>query len=359
MYEPIFKLNIKADAGIEDAKQEIKKREQEMKLLPLSGISKEKIFLVATEELMNKVQNIQLIYKKVSKRNKAKDIILLDAYHSATIEGARTTVESVKNSFSKPKTKDDKMVINTVKGCDYAYRNFIDETSIRALWEIVVNDVCENVSKSGTLYRDGTVFIGSESKIIYVPAQPEQLPDMMSQLFSFLKNDELDVILKAFVMHFYFVYLHPFCDGNGRTARIWTASYLYHNGYEKMMYLPLSRTINENLSGYYGNLADSEWKYEQNGQVYLDITPFVFYMLEMLGKCIITSILEENELDEAQKLLLTKMKKRGSGAEITVKNAQKILSETEEQTVKILETLVEMGYLYKTVRDTVEVYILR
>lgn len=170
-------------------------------------------------------------------------------------------------------------------------------------------DLCENVSKSGTLYRDEMVFIGSESKIIHVPAQPEQLPDMMSQLFSFLKNDELDVILKVFVM-----------------------------------YLPLSRTINENLSGYYGNLADSEWKYEQNGQIYLDITPFVFYMLEMLEKCIIMAILEENELDEAQKLLLTKMKKRGSGAEITAKNAQKILSETEEQTVKILETLVEMGY---------------
>lgn len=359
MYEPIFKLRIKADVGIENAAREIKKREESMKLLPLSGISEEKIYLVTTEELLNKVKNIQAVYKKVSKSNKVQDIILLDAYHSATIEGARTTVEHVKNTFSAPKTKDDKMVINTVKGCEYAYRNMIDEASIRTLWEMVVDGVCENEAKAGVLYRDGMVFIGSESRIIHVPAKPEQLSVMMKQLFSFLDNTDLDVILKAFVLHFYFVYLHPFCDGNGRTARIWTASYLYHHGYEKIQYLPLSRTINENLSGYYGNLADAEYRYEKQGQKYLDITPFVSYMLEIFEKCMVTAILEENELDEAQKILLEKMKKRGSGTEITAKNAQKILGKEEEQAVEVLQSLEKMGYLYKIVKDASEIYILK
>lgn len=177
-------MKIKADAGIANVNLEIKKREERMKLLPLSGNSGEKIYLVMTEELLNKVQNIQTVYKKVS---------------------------------------------NTVKGCEYA-------------------------SKAGRMYRDGMVLIGSESRVIHVPAKPEDLSDMMEQLFSFLKNTDLDVILKAFVLHFYFIYLHPFCDGNGRTARVWTASYLYHHGYEKQ------------------------------GQKYLDITPFVSYMLEMFEK---------------------------------------------------------------------------
>ena len=105
MYEPIFKLKIKADAGIANANLEIKKREESMKLLPLSGISGEKIYLVMTEELLDKVQNIQTVYKKVSKRNKVQDIILLDAYHSATIEGARTTVEKVKKHFLSQRPK--------------------------------------------------------------------------------------------------------------------------------------------------------------------------------------------------------------------------------------------------------------
>lgn len=251
--------------------------------------------MVVTDEILSGVKSIQTVYQKVTKRNKVQDIILLDAYHSETIEGARTTVDHVKKAFSKPNTKDDKMVVNTVKGFDYAYQNPIDQRNIRTLWEIVVAGVCENESKAGLFYRDGTVFIRSETKIIHVPAKSGQIEDLMNQLFLFLENSELEEILKAFVLHFYFVYVHPFCDGNGRTARILTSSYLYHQGYEKMLYLPLSRTINENLSGYYVSLTEAEWKYKEQGQTYLDITPFVSYMLEMFEKCIVTAILEENE----------------------------------------------------------------
>lgn len=359
MYEPTFKLKIKADAGIEKAKQELKYREQKKMLLPLKGIRGEFVYLVVTDEILSSVKSVQAVYQKVTKKNKVQDMILLDAYHSATIEGARTTVDHVKKAFSKPDTKDDKMVVNTVKGSDYAYQNWIDGKNIRTLWEIVVDGVCENESKAGTIYRDGMVYIGSNTRIVHVPAEPEKIGELMKQLFLFSESVELEEILKAFVLHFYFVYVHPFCDGNGRTARILTSSYLYHHGYEKMMYLPLSRTVNENLSGYYSSITDSEWRYEEQGKSYLDITPFVSYMLEMFEKCVITSILEENELNANQKLLLSKMKKRGAGAEITIKNAQKILRISESETAEALQSLLEMGYLEKTLIENTEVYILK
>ena len=359
MYEPIFKLKIKADAGVEKAKQELRNREQKKICLPLQGISGEQICLTLNNDMTSAVQAVEAVYQKVTKKNKVRDMILLDAFHSATIEGARTTVENVKKAFSEPKSKDDKMVVNTVRGCDYAYQNLIDEKHIRHLWEMIVEGVCENESKAGILYRDGMVFIGNETRIIHVPARPEQLETMMGQLFDFLREDTLDHILKIFIAHFYFVYIHPFCDGNGRTARILTSSYLYHNGYEKMMYLSLSKAINENLSGYYGSIADSEWKYEEQGLLYLDITPFVAYMLETFEKCMVTSILEENELDEFQKRLLSKMKKRGVKAEITRKNAQKVLGIPDQETVAVLRSMVEMGYLVPAVNDGTEVYILK
>ncbi len=359
MYEPIFKLKVKADAGIEKAKQEIRSRKHNRMILPLHGIAGEQICVSLTNEIISAVQTVEVVYQKVTRKNKVQDMILLDAFHSATIEGARTTVDHVKKAFLEPKSRDDKMVVNTVKGCDYAYQNQINERNIRNLWEIFIAGVCENESKAGTLYRDGMVFIGSESKIVHVPAKPEHLEKMMDQLFCFLREDKLNRILKAFILHFYFVYIHPFCDGNGRTARVLTSSYLYHQGYKKMIYLPLSRTINENLSGYYGSLADSEWKYEEQGQVYLDITPFVAYMLEMFEKCMVTSILEENELDILQKRLLEKMKKRGTGAEITRKNVQKILGVPEQEATAVLQSMVEMGYLVSVIKDGTEVYVLK
>ena len=173
MYESLFKLKIKMDAGIEIAKQEYELREKSRVVLPLLGIKGEEICISLTDELLTMIVSVQTMYKKVSKKNKIRDIILLDAYHSATIEGARTTVDNVKRVFTEPKTKDDKMVINTVKACNYAYQTPISEDNIRELWNIVINDVCENESKEGTLYRDGMVYIGSESEIIHVPAEPE------------------------------------------------------------------------------------------------------------------------------------------------------------------------------------------
>ena len=358
MYESLFKLKIKADAGIESAKEELKRREQSRIELPLSGINGESINVSLTDEIISKIELVQTIYQKVSKKHKTRDIILLDAFHSATIEGARTTVDNVKKVFSEPKSKDDRMVVNTVKACDFAYQTSISTENLRELWDIIVCDVCENESKAGKLYRDGMVFIGSESEIIHVPAKPEQIASMMEKLFSFLKDSDLDTLLKAFILHFYFVYVHPFCDGNGRTARVMTSSFLYHQGYEKMKYLPLSRTINENISGYYGSIKDSEWEYNENGKHYLDITPFVSYLLEMFEKCIVTSLLEDKELDEAEKLLVSKMKKHGSGAEISIKNAMKILQKTEEETIQILEGLTESGHLKKTSRDGSNIYIM-
>lgn len=359
MYEPTFKLKIKADAGVEKAKQEIKYREQKKLVLDLKGIGGESICMMMTDEILSGVQSVQAVYQKVTKKNKVRDMILLDAYHSATIEGARTTVDHVRKAFSKPHTKDDKMVVNTVKGCDYAYQNPIDGQNIRTLWEIIVSGVCENESKAGALYRDGMVFIGSNTRIIHTPAEPGKIEELINQLFLFLENSEMEELLNAFILHFYFVYVHPFCDGNGRTARILTSSYLCHHGYEKVMYLPISRTINENLSGYYSSITDSEWRYVEQGKAYLDITPFVSYMLEIFEKCMITSILEEHELDSNQKLLLSKMKKRGSGAEITVKNAKKILGISEEEAAAVLRSLEEMGHLSKSSKESTEIYIMK
>ena len=77
-------------------------------LIPLKGLQNTSIYIVLTEEIKNKLMSIENLYEQLSSEKKVKDIILLDAFHSATIEGARTTVENVRKSFDKPKTKDDK-----------------------------------------------------------------------------------------------------------------------------------------------------------------------------------------------------------------------------------------------------------
>ena len=356
MWEAIRMLEFRSNAGISDANAELNNRLSDRLELPLAGIHGEKLYLTGITLLRKKAAELDLIYGKLPKNRGVQDTILLDSWSSATIEGARTTVSNVRKSMTAPKTKDDLMVINTIKGSNYAYGRPITEKNIRRLWNTVVADVCENENLKGTLYRDGMVYIGSGDRVIHTPANAEQLPELMAQWFAFRESQE-DLLIRSFVCHFYFVYLHPFCDGNGRTARILNASQLYHGGYEKMKSLPLSSAINHQLSGYYSSLSDSETPLNGTQPPWLDLSPFVSYMMDAFERCLIDAALSINQLTDSESKLLERMNKVGVHAEITVSKAIGIVGLSESATRKLLNGLVQKGYL--TVDTTFLPYIYR
>ena len=230
--------------------------------------------------------------------------------------------------------------------------------NIRSLWEIVTKDVCENAHLSGELFRDGMVYVGSRTEIIHTPARPEQIKAAMEKLFHFFEENEYDIWLRTAVFHFYFAYIHPFCDGNGRMVRILTQSCLYHCGKEKIKYLPLSRAINQRLSGYYQTLKESE-RILVNGEKWIDITPFLDYFLEIVEESMITSMKEDQHLSENEKIIIHKMRKRGKGAELNRTAAAKILSVSEQAAGKLLNALVEKEYLDKVRRGRKYIFILK
>lgn len=345
MFDTIQKLKYRANAGIATAQDELNSRLNDRMELPLPGLHGEKLYLTGVMALREKAAELNAMYKKLPAHRGVKDTILLDAWSSATIEGARTTVEKVRQSFDNPKTKDDRMVINTITASNYAYARPIAVKNIRKLWEKIVCGVCENADHMGTQYRDGMVYIGSASRIIHTPAKPEMLPELMEKWFTYRQADTSDILLQSFVVHFYFVYIHPFCDGNGRAARILNASYLYHNGYKKMKSLSLSNAINNQLGGYYSSLADSETVLNGIEDGWLDLSPFVSYMLDAFERCLIDAALSRNTLSEAEEKLLDHMNKVGIHAEITVQKAAGILRRSENATRTVLNSLVQKGYL--------------
>ena len=345
MLDTIQKLEYHVRANIPGAKDELHRRLTDRIKLPLCGLNGESLYLTGMYELRNKVSKLDTFYAQLPAHRGVKDTILLDAWSSATIEGARTTVQKVRNHFKNPKTKDDRMVINTIAGSNYAYNRPITARNIRTLWEKIVDGVCDNDAYRGTLYRDGMVYIGSGTRIVHTPARAEQLPELMDQWFSFREEEIGDLLIRSFVSHFYFVYLHPFCDGNGRTARILNASQLYHGGYKKMKSLPLSSAINKQLSGYYSSLEDSEIVLNGTESKWLDLTPFVSYMLDAFERCMMDAALSENVLSEKESKLLERMNKAGIHGEITVKKASAILRMSENGTRSVLEKLVKKGYL--------------
>ncbi len=358
MYESYKSLKIKEKYGDASASSEINRRLSSRQEISLHGLNNEAIYLVITEDMTEQLKTIASLYAAVTNTAKVSEVILLDAYHSATIEGARTTVDKVRASYEHPDTKDEKMVVNTMLAMNYSYMHIITSDNMRELWEIIVKDVCENAQYAGTKYRDGMVYIGNTTRVIHTPAKPEYIKDMMNSLYDFLHTSELDIWLKTAVMHFYFVYVHPYCDGNGRMARVLTQSYLYHNGLDKMRYIALARAINDDLSGYYTAISDSEHVYA-NGKAWMDITPFVYYFLHIVERALITSLQEDVTINAKQIQLLRKMRKQGKNAEITISTAAKILDVSNSTAAKQLNNLVESGHLIKIKRDRKNIYILR
>lgn len=285
MLDSIQKMQYRARANVPGAQAELENRLHDRQKLPLPGIHNEPLYLTGISQLKQRAAELRVMYDQLPKRRGVTDYILLDAHSSATIEGARTTVEKVKESFQSSVTKDDRMVVNTVRGSNYAYGREITRKNLRTLWEKVTDGVCENKHLDGTLYRSGMVEIGNAGETIHTPAPVEKLPEMMEQWFCYREQDSS--LIGSFVAHFYFVYLHPFCDGNGRTARIINASSLYHAGWDKMKSLPLSSAINKNIHGYYRSLKDSQIPLKEENGYWLDLSPFVSYMLDTFEQCLI------------------------------------------------------------------------
>lgn len=358
MLDTIQKLKYRADAQLPGAAEALNRRLSDRMELPLPGIHNEKIFLTDIGALRAKVKELNALYEKLPAHRIFKEKLLLDAWSSATIEGARTTVDQVKKAFDNPKSKDDKMVVNAINASRYAYKRQITAKNIRRLWEMIVRDVCENTGCMGVQYRSGMVYVASSTRTVHTPASAEMLPELMEKWFTYRETQTEDTLIQSFAAHFYFVYLHPFCDGNGRTARILNASHLYHSGYSKMKNLPLSNAINANLPGYYAGLSDSEAVLNASHAPWLDLSPFVSYMLDVFEQSMLDAALSVNALTGQEKKLLERMNKIGGKAEITSANAGKILNIGVDSARQVLRKLAQKGYLSADTTHSPHIYRL-
>lgn len=105
----------------------------------------------------------------------------------------------------------------------------------------------------------------------------------MKSFFSFInEEDKMDEVLKSIVIHYYFAYLHPYFDGNGRMARLMQLWYLVNKGYSQALFIPFSSYINESKSAYYK--AFEQITINKKISDLTDITPFIIYFIDHVFK---------------------------------------------------------------------------
>lgn len=295
-----------------------------------------------------------------------KEDLMLDSYYSATIEGAKTTVNEVIKNYNNPTNESETMVVQSFKGLNRALRDGINTNNINSIWNIIIKNCCDNKNLKGNPYRKGMVYVkdGLTDEIEFTPPSEKEVPAMMEDLFRLRYNNNFtkktDGILLGIILHYHLVYIHPFCDGNGRFARILMQQVWNSFGLSSLLKINISKGINDTRNDYYKYLKLTGEIINYQGKTYIDLSPFIFYMLRTIDESISRqSRVVSAKLNSRQKLIYDKMKKRGKGAEISVEKACKLLKLDDKNKVrKDLNDLVEKEVLFKYKEGSINIYKL-
>lgn len=155
----------------------------------------------------------------------------------------------------------------------------LEEAFIKKLQSIITHESEENRNVPGN-YRNEPVKVGDEAHGgVYTPPKClDDVKDLMKEFLLWINSPDLlteDPVIRAAMAHYYFGRIHPFSDGNGRTARVIEALLLKRSGF-RFVYNMLSNFYYKNLDEYFWAFSLSE-KNEEG-----DVTPFLEFFLKAL-----------------------------------------------------------------------------
>src|SRR3972149_1753046 len=192
--------------------------------------------------------------------------LILEAHHSSQIEGTQLTLSEAQKILAGKPVKgvrpDDRQELLNYKDAMNFVSEYLDRKSeiteemIRDIHRILVKDVRGGSLEPGRYRRIQNYVVNSlTGEIIYTPPPSEDVPALMNEFVDWL-NDEKDIspILMAGVAQHRFVDIHPFLDGNGRTARVLCTLILYQNGYDFQRLFSLSEFYDKNRRQYYDSI---------------------------------------------------------------------------------------------------------
>jgi Fic family protein len=157
----------------------------------------------------------------------------------------------------------------------------ITEKMIQTLHTLVMANGKKNAKP--TVYRDGQNVIRDAitKAIVYMPPEAKDVKRLMGGLVDWVNhNTESPCPVVAGIAHYQFATIHPYYDGNGRTARLLTTLILHSGGYDLKGLYSLEEYYARNLGDYYEALRVGESHNYYMGRAKADITKWVEYFIE-------------------------------------------------------------------------------
>lgn len=286
--------------------------------------------------------------------------LILEAHHTTHIEGTQLTLKQSEQIWEGEhldgvNPDDARELLNYRNAFDLVSHYIgdgepITEGLIREIHKRLVEGVRGNSASPGEYRKTQNYVVNSKTKdVIYTPPPAYEVSQMMRELVDWTNNEkETHPVLISGIAQFQLVHIHPFLDGNGRTARLLSTLCLYQRGYDFKKLFTISEYYDRNRTDYYQAIQGVR----QNN---MDMTQWLEYFthglstqlqeVKSLGKQAIEQdvIVKQYHLSERQKLVTEYISKHGF---ITIQQFENICPDVTRRTLqRELKELVEKDIL--------------
>ena len=301
-----------------------------------------------TNEILNFVYEIGELVGKISAEKEFEKNLTLrrenrikTIYSSLAIEQNTLTLEQVTDVINGKRVlappKDIKEVQNAYE--IYERLDELNENSVKDLLLAHKIMTSELIKESGR-FRSKNAGVYQGDKLIHMGTLPEYIPELINNLFLWLKNSKEHPLIKAAVFHYEFEFIHPFQDGNGRIGRLWHSLIL--SKWKKIFaWLPVESLVQKYQKEYYITINNSN----RDGES----TEFILFMLRIINETLIELVENKKTTDkmtdknrERIKLVIKYLSQNNS---INNKDTQNLLNISEATAKRFLNKLVKENIL--------------
>jgi len=267
--------------------------------------------------------------------------IMEEAIASSQIEGAVTTRKAAKDMLRKnrtPRDTSEQMILNNFITIQKVVSLKDEDLTIERLLELhrtMTSHTLGNHADEGAFRTRDDIHVvdAIDGEIVHRPPSHTELPQLMDELIAFFNTNEdvnfIHPVIKGIIVHFMIGFIHPFSDGNGRTARTLFYLYLLKKGYWLTEYLSISRLILRSKTQYAKAFQYTE--IDDN-----DLTYFITYKLRTM----------ELAFDALREYLQRKIQEKKQLADLIA------IGGINDRQALILKWFNEEGELYLTVKET-------
>ena len=274
-------------------------------------------------ELRRKTR-IKSIHSSLAIENNQLSLFQVEAViNGKAVIGEQKDIQEVKNAYKAYEEIDN---INPY--------SIEDLKKIQGILTFAIEDDSGKFRNHGEAVYDGDVQI-------FMAPHHRMVPTLMDNLFSWMNEvkENVNPLILSSIFHYEFVFIHPFSDGNGRTARLWQTAILTH-WKDLFKYIPIESIIRKHQEEYYTAIQNCNNAGNSN--------EFIEFMLKIIDEAVDGMILNQQETTQETTQKTTQEKiinliKKNPG--ITQVEMAKALDLTRDGISYNIKTLKEKGII--------------